>query len=405
MNDYRAVAVVVCNQSGERIAGASVKLQTTPTLWFTGITDADGYVEWKMVPSSLTASHLRVSVDGCVDVDTHIDLTAGINQQVWLGGNPDQETALRLPAMQSAHVDPSVFSLDQLAANWRGSMWTARCNVPWGPRPNRDDNILALNYYHLYGADDRAKMLAAYRQRGYTHGVASTPIDAGGYHGMWPSQPGPLTQERWDAFLDSLQERWDAGIASVVFLLPDEYQASKSDWASLEPFFAQERAQRLIRIVVPAWEPLMPSSWWQDVTEWQRRMFPKALWCVHFTPDHDAPGIGGEAENDELWRRIARNVHVFLHQSGEFADGEAGLQSWLKNWNPAVKGSYPSRFNDGYANWPTFSAWGNRGIVAIPAEYGAWWATNENTPEAETNRWGAEAMRVGAPGYLDGGPA
>lgn len=308
------------------------------------------------------------------------------------------------PPFPPEHFDPSTLTLEQLA-KFRGAMWTNRCNVPYGPRPGRPDNINALNYYHLYGAEDRAKMISAYLAQGYTHGVCSVPIDEGGYHHMWPSQPGPLTQERWDAFLDSVQERWDAGIYAVFFAIPDEYQDYPERWAELEPFFLQERAQRLLRIVILAWEPWKESAWWVNGCQWMERIFPKALRGIHFTPDHDAPGLSSEGlGNDELWRRVAQYIHFFPHQSGEFEQGEAGLQSWLKNWDPSVDGSYPQRFAPGNRwGWPSWSAWPNRGILAFPAEYLAWWCTNENEPETTAQHWGDEAIKVGAEGYLDGG--
>jgi len=407
----RAVAIVVYSEAGQPVPDAACWMQTTQTDWLTGTTGADGVLTWPEVPAGLSFSHLKVEAEGYVPLDVSIVLDAH-NQQVriGLGYDPDVPNAILLPGLTPAHFDPSTLTLEQLA-QVRGAMWTARCNVSFGPRPYQDSNILALNYYHLYGDGERQQMLAAYLQRGYTHGVCSVPLDEGGYHHMWPSQDYPLAQERWDAFLDSVQERCDAGIwGNVFFAIPDELQDYPERWGELEPFFLQERAQRLLRIAILAWEPLKPSAWWVNGSQWLARVFPKALRGLHFTPDHDAPGIGGELMpdgsimgNDEMWRRVAPYIHIFPHQSKQFEDGEAGYQSWLENWNPAVRGSYPDRFDNGYAGWPTFSAWGYRGILAFPAEYLAWWCTNQNEPEATAQRWGDGAISAGARGYLDGG--
>lgn len=405
----RAVAVITCDEAGDRIPDVAVTLDDQPSP-HAGTTDGDGYVAFPEVTGGMTACHLWADKDGYVPVSQHIDLTAGINQQVWLGGTPVQPTAIRYDPMRLAHVDPSAIPLEQLA-RFRGGMWTNRAAIPYGPRPMSPDNINAMDYYAWYGADDRALMRAQYQAQGYTHAVTGPVIDPGGYHGDYPTYPGPLTQEWWDQYLDAMQEWWDAGIVPVHFALPEApgWDVERGI-AAMDPFFRQARAQRVLRVVISAWEP----SPWRNAdhvraSSWLAEVFPHALRGLHLEPDHNAPGLSSEIADGSLteaqmWAHVAPYIHVFLQQTAApFSGTEADQADWLAMWDRRMPGSWDSRFLDGYHGWPTHSAWPDHGLWAIPSEYMSYACYHRNAPEAEAQRWGDRAMAAGARAYLDGG--
>jgi len=403
----RAIGVIVCAVNGENIAGAAVAIQDTSTSWQRGVTDDGGYLLFPAVPMSLQDTQLQVEAEGFVPFDEHIILLPNIDQQVWLGGTPSQGSALLLPAMQPSHYDPSVLTLGQLSAI-RGSMWTNRVAIPYGPRPGQPDNINAMDYYEWYAPEDRASMVANYRAKGYTHAVTGPMIDPDGYHGQYPTYPGPLTQSWWDHYLDCMQEWWDAGIAPMHFALPEPWSVAQG-MVGLEPFFRQARAQQLLRIIVLAWEP---STWsnaqYVDAAKWLSSLFPNALICLHTEPDHNAPGLSSElsdALNEaQMWANVAPYIHLFLQQTKTCYEGTAQDQGeWLQMWDRYFQGSWDSRFLDGYHGWPTFSKWGTHGILAGPAEYASYWAYWENAPESGSISWGDKAMANGARFFLDGG--
>ena len=407
-NLYRAIAVITCDEAGTRLPGVAVTLDDQPAP-HTGATDANGEVTWPEVSAGMTACHLWASKEGYAARSEHLDLTANINQQVWLGGTPVQPTALRLDPMRSLHVDPSGIPLETLV-KFRGGMWTVPSAVPYGPRPGKPDNVCAMDYFEWFTEADQETMLRDYQARGYIHAVTGPPIDSGGYHFDYPTYPGPLTQEWWDHTLDCYQVWWDRGIIPTFFACPDE-----AAWpldrikAEMEPFFRQERAQKLIRVVLAAWEPDWESARWEATTAWLADVFSNALRGVHFAPKHSAPGRGDEIipgvfEEAQMWEKIAAYIHFFWEQTRCTWEGPPDEQAyWLAMWNPAMVGSWVSRFSRGYAGWPTFSAWPTGGIRPFPSEFWSWTRYHENASEAEGQKWGDDAMRMGAEGYMDGG--
>ena len=340
--------------------------------------------------------------------------------EAWVKGSAEY-AALHPPTPPAPeHVDPSGIPLTQLA-RIRGSMWTARCNIPFGPRPGKDDNILAMDYYEHYGAGDRSLMLSTYTGLGYTHAVTGPLVDPDGYHGSYPLTPNLPTPAEWDAYLDAMQEWWDAGITPIHFCHPDGW--SLEQMAALEPFYLQPRAQKLLRIVVPSgWEPAKyewSSQTWAEFMKWGRRIFPNALILLHTVPDVDAP-VGTDARGDDNgkpnadgWKRVAPHIHGWLVQSSAFAEPDAhgdtnhpektNFDNWADLFDSRQEKSYPNRFRNGYAGWPMGSLWGaNTSIKIIAAEYGSWWAFWKNRPHSEACAWGDRALSVGADGVLDG---
>jgi hypothetical protein len=78
---------------------------------------------------------------------------------------------------------------EQLRA-FRGAISTVRLKLPYGPRPGQDDNVLFTPTYPIYGAEDRARMRAAYRCRGYTHwAIGPVSHRRALYHDQYPPAP------------------------------------------------------------------------------------------------------------------------------------------------------------------------------------------------------------------------
>ncbi len=333
-------------------------------------------------------------------------------------------------ASGGGHVDPSQIPLETLA-RIRGSMWTARLNLPYGPRPGKDSNILPMDFYELYSVEDRARMLAAYKQRGYTHAVTGPLTGGDGYHGQFPD---PFisrlpTMAEFDGYLDRMQEWWDAGIAPVHFMKPDNWTLEQV--AALEPFYLQPRAQRLLRIVVPpGWEPTRygwSAATWAEFLKWGRRIFPNALILAHSVTDVDA--LTGDDErhhdtgmgNDKAWHITAPHMHGWLVQLGGYVEMKdsaghdmdrnssefpAGLATFRANMAEYFGGrtGLGARFRQGYAGWPTGSLWGPSTPLKIyAAEYAAYIDYWQDWPEDEARDLGDLAIASTVDGYLDGG--
>lgn len=318
--------------------------------------------------------------------------------------------------LTTEHFDPTTLSLQQLAAI-RGAMWTARWDGAYGPRPGQPDNILSMGSYRSYPRDEKDRMLRLYKQRGYTHAVCTVPW-GDGYHGQYPSDDGPITQARWDDFLDSLQEWYDAGIYPVFFAHPDNW--SLEDMDRLRPFYEQSRAQKLLRIVVyTGWEPTRygwSSNTWQAYLIQATQVFPNALHLVHTVVDVDAlvgtderGDDNGKISNGDAWAKHTPYLHGWLTQLGAFGDDgsitKPAFEAFKRVFDENAGGdSYTSRFRKGYAGWPTGSAWGFDKPLLIyygeGAAYASYWY---NVPEAVSIIWGDAAMAAGADGYLDGG--
>jgi hypothetical protein len=324
----------------------------------------------------------------------------------------------------SLHVDPSGVPLAELA-RIRGAMWPLRLNLPFGPRPGQDDNILPMVYYHWFSTTDRQRMLDRYKSVGYTHAVSGPIVDAWGYHGQYPTQPNEPTQAMWDTYLDELQERWDAGVIPIVFIHPDGWDFERTR-AVFGPLLSQSRAQKLIRVVVPSgWEPARyewSSCTWALYGQWAREVLPNALVLLHTTTDVDAP-VGTDAlcndddpnwnpgGNGAGWARVVPFIHGWLIQNGpygrypqqdeqlrdefsaQFDAGELGERYHSIAWHFA-----------GHAGWPTNSAWGaGVRIKLYAAEQTSYLAYWENLSYAISAAWGDLAMAAGADGYLDAG--
>lgn len=317
------------------------------------------------------------------------------------------------------HVDPSLIPLETLA-KIKGAMWTQRINIPYGPRPNQDTNINAFVFYDLYDAETRTRMRETYKAAGYTHTVAGPVTGNDCYHNLYPCRRGIPTQEQWDAYLDSIQELWDNGLTPCYFAKPDGWEVPEraADMDRLDALYRQERAQKLLRCVIyPGWEPSGTKYGWNNemYVRWVKRgadVFPHALRGVHFVSDLDAPtGLNDDEVfppgqgNGISWRNVAPYIHFWADQHGGYVEEGTPVPSgfFLDELAKHIK-RVKAGFHNGFAGWPTFSAWGpGKPIKHISAEYAAYLDFWRDYPEVYAKQIGDAAMDAGADGYLDGG--
>jgi hypothetical protein len=294
-------------------------------------------------------------------------------------------------------------------------MWPTGLGLPFGPRPGAQDNIIATDFLNNYSPEDQLRLLQWEKDNGYTHVVVGPIVDSDGYHGKYTPNDW---RGKFEEFLDILQTFWDNGQAPIVFIHPDGWTLEQTQ--ELTPLFQSERAQRLMRIVVPTgWEPTRYgwSSWtWALFGKWARETWPNALVLLHTVTDVDAP-VGEDSRgndtghpNAEGWARVAPYFHGWLVQNNAFEsptqiapNGKTNFQNWQDQFNINVRGSLMQRFHQGYAGWPTFSAWGNSPLTIYAGEYAAYWVFWQNRLYSDAVKWGNAAMVAGAEGYLDGG--
>lgn len=305
----------------------------------------------------------------------------------------------------SGGVDPSKYTLEELS-KIKCSIWTARCNVPFGPRPNQDDNILAMEFIYLYDKPTQERMITSYKARGYTH-CAIGPFTGISYHGQYPDID---FRSNFGAWLDTLQLLWDNGLIPIVFIHPDGW--SLEDMNQLDQYLTLPRAQQLIRVVVyTGWEPTRydwPNAYWVDFLKKAESLFPNALRLVHTVTDVDALTGGDDDKipgftNATAWSNTVPHLHGWLIQIGGYLGMPTPSAEAFKPQIQDYVRDLHRRFHSGYAGWPTNSAWGSSPIKMYMFEYAAYndyWA---NWPEEEARKLGAYAVEAGADGYGDGG--
>ena len=407
----RAIAAVVSDETG-LLAGVAAGLQP---LGQAGTTNENGYVLFDHVPIGSDQT-LAVTAEG------HYPYAGAYRIEA--------DTQDLRVALTSTHFDPSTLSLAQIAAV-RGAMWPqtlgACGNLSLGPRPGQPSNIIGTVFIADYPQVEQDCIRAENVRRGYTHVVAGPFRDSDGYHGMWAANDWTSSQAQWDRFLDRLQADYDAHLIPAVFggwdnMDPDDMMRV------MTPLLQQPRAQKLIRLFGPGgWEPTRygwSSCTWAKLARWARETLPNALVFIHTVTDVDAPaGTDGLCNDDDhswnpdgnagAWRRVAPYLHLWFAQSAAFADPDGhgdpnhpdktNFDNWQDNWRCSVSYSYCNRFHNGYAGWPTTSAWSTGPIRLIAAEFSAYWRFWHGRSEEESTRWGNAAMCAGADGYLDGG--
>jgi len=323
-------------------------------------------------------------------------------------------TNVAVYASASVPVIP-VYSLEQ-RAQIRGSMWTARGPLPWGPRPYQPDNIITIDYYEHFSASDQDLILDLYaKQRRYTSAPMGPMVDPG-YHGQLPasefrSNPRP--------YFEAAAKLERAGVKVIHFVRPDRDAAGLA-WTvddldrELGPVFRSAEAQALMHTVCLGWEPgpryFYNNDWWVEMCQWMARTFPKALRLIHMVSDCDAP-VGRDDDwrgitNGQGWANVAPYIHGFLAQYGGYVEGQS-VGEFIPNIQHAIR-DLKRRFATGGPDgtWPRSSAWGDGQPIRVYAgEYAAYRSYWENSPESESVQIGDAAMAVGADGFLDGGTA
>lgn len=320
-------------------------------------------------------------------------------------------------------ADPAGYLPGRLAAI-RGAMWTARLDVPYGPRPGSPDNIIAFPFYTLFGPADRQRMISAYKRRGYTHVAIGPMAGTDCYHGKYPchdatvegSWPadGVPSQQQWDVFLDRVQELWDAGLIPVYFAKPDRWERPEfaARFDALDALHRQDRAQRLLRVVVyPGWEPNGTPSGWTAATyvRMVRRgaeVFPRAIRFLHTSCGVEAPRATSDAVSPGgAWTGVAPYLHGWFVQSCEYVESRTPEPSpaLVRDWQHTIA-ERVGRFRNGKEGWPRGSAWGPATpMLVVAAEYAGYTAFWNNWPEDAARQLGDAAIEAGADGYLDGG--
>lgn len=310
---------------------------------------------------------------------------------------------------------PSLETLIQ----FRGAMWPklGLSGIPWGPRPNAIDNVVVVDALHAFDGSTQNRIVAAYAAR-YTHVPMGPAVDPG-YHGQIPACD---FRPHFADYLDTAVLWETAGVHVCHFLRPDRGVAGL-EWTvgdlerELTPLFASSRAQALMQIVCLGWEPgpqyFYNNAWWVAMCQWMADVFPQALRVIHMVADTDAP-VGQDDDvkgitNGAGWANVAPYLHGWLVQNAGYTDGSNPIPSdefrrnFTNQFNPAVHGSFPDRFTNGYAGWPTTSAWSDRGLIALPGEYAAFGLYWKNFPDSSAVALGQVALAAGAIGFFDGG--
>lgn len=305
-------------------------------------------------------------------------------------------------------VDPFKVPTAALRA-FRGAIFTARVNVPWGPRPGQESNINAMDEILCYSPADQAKMIAAYRplHPTYRHCTFTPGPPSHGYHGDYGLQPDlRLTIPEHKKLL---QTWWNAGLYPVLFCLnaDDGYPLTIDGTDALDSDFgdAYRALGGLIQIVVPGgWEPggyNVSNAEWVYRFQWAKRTFPNArVFGLHMYADFDAP-IGGQdgvpprdMTKQEAWSNVAAaGMTTFLDQVGGYVEGRSEIPTavFLENFAERI-----SSFKRRFAQW-------GLGVDYIAAEFAAYVDYHDNFAEVYARQIGDAAMAAGADGYFDGG--
>lgn len=366
------------------------------------VSDANGTIIFPAVPLSLRDTQLVCHADGYVDFSEHRTLT---------GADPEPSLVARLVPK---HVDPQSLS-EETIRRYRGAIATVQMNLPHGPRPGRDDNVLFTGMYPAYGPEDRARMRATYKARGYTH-WAMGPLNAGSYHGDYPELD---FRSNPDAFLDLVQELYDDGIIPALALVPPEGDrgynvGDKLDWDAIErdltPIYSSTRFQKLARLVFFAWEPnpvVDTSAEWLRAVQWMARVFPNAIRAIHFTAGHGAPCNGSDLNRGmteaTCWNAVAPYLHQFFAQDasmfGWYVDpARTNWTQWTYNVMDGCR-----RFSTGYGGFPRTSATPGRSIDWVWFEFAAYGVYNGWNTEADAKRYGDVVVETsGCVGVGDG---
>lgn len=288
----------------------------------------------------------------------------------------------------------------------QGAIATVLANLPWGPRPNQDNNCLFTAEYVnklAWTADLRKKQISVFP---YFQWSLNPPL-AKGYHGMYPDTD--LLND-FDFYLTCMAELWQAGKMPVPALVPDcapslEGGKLNREWIEsvLTPLYSQPRFQAMARKVRLEWELNLSADDWQWVVQWAARVMPNAIRCIHFESGHGAPGNhddfienGGQyADEGAMWMPVAPYVHQLWAQDtwafmGQTDHGRTPMQQIAYDLQ-----DFARRFNEpGYRpTWPCLISANGPGIGVQVSndEYGSYATVNSRVPEEEVR----DAIEIG----------
>lgn len=280
----------------------------------------------------------------------------------------------------------------------RGAIATTLANLPFGPRPNQDDNCLFTAEYinPCWTPDQRIEQIGLYPHVAWP----LNPPLAKGYHGQFPDTD--LLAD-FDAYLDRMEELWLAGKMPEPALIPDCAPAMvdgrlNRQWIidTLQPLYLQPRFQAMARRVRMEWEFNIPAEDWQWLSYWCSRIVPNAIICLHLESGHGAPGLSSElaplgpyADEGAMWMPVAPFIHCFKEQDtfafmGATDHGRTPMQQIAYNLQDMAR-----RFNEvGYR--PSFpcgiSANGpGIGIQVSADEYGSYACEVSREPRVEAD--------------------
>lgn len=338
-NGFRAIGVIVSNEADQRIAGASVTLQDTTTTFQTATTDASGYAEFASIPATLQNTQLKVEAEKYVTVDQSIVLTPNINQQVWLGGEPEQSSALRLPALKLSA--PPRRTQEELTF-----VLTSFCNLR-----DSQNRVIFAPMIAMFDETVQDDWLAKTREDGGTHFVVSPYAD---YHGTgfnWLNEP-----EKFVALVRKVLATPAAdgkGFTPILILdsgnQPGFRDRFTQSYSQVKALLGEDEKDC---IVVPGWELITASDIKSVDMSWALETLKGQGWThiwVHLSPrraamssnpiEPDDPWQGGESE---CWKSHGgQYAEGFLYQSEAVRPGDencnASLEEcWLNRWEDVV---------------------------------------------------------------------
>jgi hypothetical protein len=300
------------------------------------------------------------------------------------------------------------YTIDQLRS-LRAAIGTMKMNLPYGPRPNQDDNVFFGPAYPIYDYNDRMRIIAKLEEHNYTHLIIG-PIFEPVYGTYYPWFPILADANR---YCDILEELYENGIIPVYAICPlnDEFRTNgKLDFdiirQRMNPVYQSSRFQELVKVSFLAWEPsdgflVDDSKEWVELANWCQEVFPQALRYLHTRVGQGAPGSHKDIEQrgmteGTIWGAVAPLIHGWFCQFGPDMD--------INNFSNDVA-DLARRFPTGYAGWPTYSCYGpNIPLDFIAFEYKSYNVFRANSSEDEAIAFGKAAMqRDYVRGFGDGG--
>jgi hypothetical protein len=309
--------------------------------------------------------------------------------------------------------------------DWRGDIGGVR--LSFDTSPTRGRYFFTPTYMAQSGvfadAGNRAKALAEYKARGYTH-FAIGPMYEAGYPG-WPGHDYRSDPAAWIA---RVVEIWAAGLIPVHWLMPNGPYNAGGAWdteidfskvnAEFSPLLTTPDMQRVTCMVVAGWE-VTDKEWVKTIRKatallsWQASTFPRAYRYWHAAVDNGAPcnyDEDGEGCEGKAWRAMAPYIHGHFWQTGA-----AGGWNLTPDRDPAKPQDRINQFLDNLQyevmrmHTNHYVAGGVRGadgklLDVIVGEYSAYFELNDGESEDWGRSWGRLGMTVaGVRGFGDGG--